>query len=42
MDLLEATFPGGSITGAPKYRAMEIIDELRTTAEICTQVPSVT
>lgn len=27
-DLLEATFPGGSITGAPKYRAMEIIDEL--------------
>ena len=30
MDLLEATFPGGSITGAPKYRAMEIIDELET------------
>ena len=28
MDLLEATFPGGSITGAPKYRAMEIIDGL--------------
>ena len=28
MDLLEATFPGGSITGAPKYRAMEVIDEL--------------
>ena len=28
MDLLEATFPGGSITGAPKLRAMEIIDEL--------------
>ena len=27
MDLLDATFPGGSITGAPKYRAMEIIDE---------------
>lgn len=28
MDLLVAMFPGGSITGAPKRRAMEIIDEL--------------
>src|SRR3989338_695710 len=28
MDLLRACFPGGSITGCPKIRAMEIIDEL--------------
>lgn len=27
-DLIDACFPGGSITGAPKQRAMEIIDEL--------------
>lgn len=27
-ELLRATLPGGSITGAPKVRAMEIIDEL--------------
>ena len=28
LDLIQATFPGGSITGTPKKRTMEIIDEL--------------
>ena len=28
LDLLEGTFPGGSITGAPKIRAMDIITEI--------------
>lgn len=31
-DLLKACFPGGSVTGAPKVRAMEIIAELEPTA----------
>lgn len=31
LDLLKACFPGGSITGAPKRRAMEIIQELEAT-----------
>ncbi len=30
-DVLEATFPMGTLSGAPKIRAMEIIDELETT-----------
>ena len=28
MDVLRATFPAGTLTGAPKIRAMEVIDEL--------------
>ena len=28
LDLLRGCFPGGSITGAPKLRSMEIIEEL--------------
>lgn len=32
IDLLRAAFPGGSVTGAPKVRAMEIIAELEPTA----------
>jgi para-aminobenzoate synthetase component 1 len=32
IDLLRAAFPGGSITGAPKVRAMEIIAEVEPTA----------
>jgi para-aminobenzoate synthetase component I len=30
LDLLRGAFPGGSITGAPKRRAMQIIDEIET------------
>ncbi|BBO83977.1 hypothetical protein DSCO28_45430 [Desulfosarcina ovata subsp. sediminis] len=30
VDLIRATFPGGSITGCPKIRCMEIIDELES------------
>jgi para-aminobenzoate synthetase component 1 len=30
-EIVRATFPGGSITGAPKLRAMQLIDELEPT-----------
>jgi len=30
-DLMRATFPAGTVTGAPKIRAMQIIDELEST-----------
>jgi anthranilate synthase component 1 len=30
MDVLRATFPAGTVSGAPKIRAMEIIDELES------------
>jgi anthranilate synthase component 1 len=31
LDVLKATFPAGTLTGAPKVRAMEVIDELEPT-----------
>ncbi len=31
LDVMKATFPAGTLTGAPKIRAMEIIDELEPT-----------
>jgi anthranilate synthase component 1 len=31
LDVLRATFPAGTVSGAPKVRAMEIIDELEPT-----------
>ncbi|MCG8466261.1 MAG: aminodeoxychorismate synthase component I [Xanthomonadales bacterium] len=32
MDVINASFPGGSITGAPKLRTMQIIDQLERSA----------
>ncbi len=39
-ELLAATFPAGSITGAPKLAAMAMIDRLETGPEASTAVPS--
>ena len=36
-DVIAATFPGGTITGAPKIRTMEIIEELEPVAVVLTQ-----
>ena len=35
LDVLRATFPAGTLSGAPKIRAMEIIDELELTRRGC-------
>ena len=37
VDVLRATFPAGTVSGAPKVRAMEIIDELEPTKRGCGQ-----
>ncbi len=41
-DVIEATFPAGTVSGAPKIRAMEIIDELERRAAACMLGLSVT
>ena len=39
-ELIRATFPAGTMTGTPKVRAMEIIDQLEPPGAGCTPVPS--
>ncbi len=42
LDVLKATFPAGTLTGAPKIRAMEIIDELEPSSAASTAAPAAT
>ncbi len=39
-DIIQAMFPGGTITGAPKVRTMEIIEELEPIRRVYILVPS--
>jgi anthranilate synthase component I len=42
IDVFRATFPAGTVSGAPKVRAMEIIDELEPVRRGPTPAPSAT
>ena len=39
-DAMRATFPAGTVSGAPKIRAMQIISELETKSAAVTRAPS--
>ena len=39
-DVMRATFPAGTVSGAPKIRAMQIISELETKSATATRAPS--
>ena len=38
-ELLAVTFPAGTLSGAPKFKAMQLIDEYEPTAEVIMAVP---
>ena len=42
IDVLRATFPAGTVSGAPKVRAMELIDEFEPSSATCIPAPWVT